>query len=126
MNLIDAVADIAPTLAKLQTEMEKRGWSVAVKPNNRFAEPTRLGYRDFKLNLRAPDGQICELQINTKAMFAAKELDGHKLYEETRPLAEGLASGSIMLNPDVMPQVKSLEEQQKRVYNEAWRLSGGS
>lgn len=44
------------------------------------------GYADYAMNVRLPNGVIAEIQINVPAMLAAKENQGHKLFEAARSL----------------------------------------
>ena len=47
------------------------------------------GYADVLINIRMPNGTVGEIQINTPAMLAAKDGQGHKLYEAAREQPEG-------------------------------------
>jgi hypothetical protein len=46
------------------------------------------GYADVLVNVRTPNGTIAEIQINTPPMLAAKENQGHKVYDAARSLPE--------------------------------------
>ncbi len=69
------------------------------KAKNRFEKPTSDGYMDvlFAANV---GGHLCELQLNTEAILAAKEKGlGHKIYEVKRqidPIAKDVeANGDL-------------------------------
>ena len=47
------------------------------------------GYADVMVNIRMPNGTVGEIQINTPAMLAAKDNQGHKLYEAAREQPDG-------------------------------------
>jgi hypothetical protein len=47
------------------------------------------GYADVLINVRMPNGTLGEIQINTPAMLAAKDGQGHKLYEAAREQPDG-------------------------------------
>lgn len=49
------------------------------------------GYADVLINVVMPNGIIAEIQINVPEMLAAKEQQGHKLYEAAREQPEGSA-----------------------------------
>lgn len=58
------------------------------KAKNRFEKPTRDGYTDILMVVDI-GGHLCELQLNTAGIIAAKESGlGHKIYDITRQLRE--------------------------------------
>ena len=75
----------------VSTEAEARSAIAAISkrfklaraPKDRFARPTREGYRDIMVNPVMPDGTVTEILIMTPEMFAAKDL-GHEIYNHLR------------------------------------------
>ena len=65
------------------TFVAKQGDNV-LRVKDRHVGPTSSGYRDILVNFRTPGGLVAELQFNSKAMTAAKEGQGHKLYDAIR------------------------------------------
>jgi hypothetical protein len=63
---------------------ELKGPKTTHEPRAKFG-----GYADVLVNVRTPNGVIAEIQINIPAMLAAKEGQGHKLYEIQRNEPKG-------------------------------------
>jgi len=81
MILFDTVEQVAAAYQMIS------GDPAVFKAKNRFEKPTDDGYRDILMVVNI-GGHLCELQLNTQAILAAKEQGlGHKLYEITRQLA---------------------------------------
>lgn len=78
-----------------------------VRVKDRLDTPTVAGYRDILTNVRLPNGRLAEVQINTKAMLAAKDV-AHKLYEQERKLPKGDA------------RAEALQAQQREIYAAAF------
>lgn len=120
--LVPSLDELGEVMPKLRQEMEQRGWSLATRPEDGFGSPTPVGYRDIKMALRAPNGQICEMQVNTHAMFHAKEALGHKLYEEYRSLDE---MPEEQRTAEMNQRMDELGEQQRSLYGHAYdRMTG--
>lgn len=119
--VVENTHELGPALDALRENMHKDGWTLAAKPDNKFARPTKMGYRDVNLALRAPNGMLAELQVNTKPMFLAKMGEGHKLYEESRVLDE--AEKSRPLTPAEDARLKELTAQQRELFGKAWKES---
>jgi hypothetical protein len=66
-------------------EVKAAGLQLAQQPKDRFAKPTKEGYRDLMTIVRLPNGMLAELQFHLKAITAAKA-KGHKFYEQNRTL----------------------------------------
>lgn len=45
-----------------------------------------LGYSDMKLNIAGPNGRVYEIQVTTPELWAAKNGEGHKFYEQWRDI----------------------------------------
>jgi hypothetical protein len=70
------------------------------------------GYRDILVNYRTKSGVIAELQFNTHKLIAAKEGEGHRIYEQSR-------------KPGVPTRMRvSLEQQANALYGAAYHGSG--
>jgi len=86
---VASVDDIPEVMHSVQNELEERGWKIAPHSvEDKFKNPTPVGYRDVKLLAVAPNGQMAEIQVNVHSMLHAKQTEGHALYEEWRTLAE--------------------------------------
>ena len=120
---VDSFQDIPATVKALRKHAAGKGWKITTRPNDRFSNPTNAGYRDLQLSIESPDGLQAEVQINTKAMWLAKETKGHKLFEEYRPLEEHLNKHG----PDPVKEKRreELEKQMKELYQSAHEASGG-
>lgn len=115
--IVPSITDLPKTVAAVRKHLELQGWTMAAKPDDKFANPTPCGYSDLALSLRAPDGQVCELQINTQHMWHAKQTTGHKLYEESRRIDE--QSKSRDLTAQECATLESLQQQQQKLYSDA-------
>lgn len=115
---VDSIYDIDGVLDNLKSA----GVVLAREPKNRFDKPTDSGYRDLMMNIRLPSGHIAELQVNTKAMFLAKD-KGHKLYERERVLEVSIKDGTA--SKKEQSEYLKLQKAQKKLYGEAWAASSG-
>ncbi len=122
---VDSVDEINGAIEAVRAEMADRGWTLAQKPKDRFANPLPSGYRDILLVLKGPGGMMAELQIHTKAMLAAKQLRGHKLYEEQRTIDGAIRENGGKASPEQLARIDELEKQQAAVYIAAWEKSRG-
>jgi len=124
---VDSYDDLPAAVNALREHAKSKGWSVVMRPESRFDNPTKAGYRDLQMFIRSPDGLAAEVQINTKAMWVAKEKYGHKMFEEARDLA-----ADIKLSPDHPDNAKRqarvdvLDKQMEELYGKAWEASRGS
>jgi hypothetical protein len=79
---VDTIAQVQDVVAKLRAD----GMIVAQPAKDRYTDgPTKVGYRDVNMIIRAPNGHLTEVQVNTKAMMTAKNI-GHDDYEVSRTL----------------------------------------
>lgn len=74
-----------------------------------------------KLMGLAPNGQVAEMQVNTTAMWHAKETEGHKLYEAWRVIDAKVKRGEAS-NWELVKKAK-LETVQQELYGNAWKQS---
>jgi hypothetical protein len=108
------------TLLEMAREVREDGAVVRVK--DRYMDGGIAGYRDFLLNVRAPNGFIGEIQLNILQMYDAKEkYGGHALYEVKRSLTTEVKNGNI----DPATEKKDneiLRELSEKFYGKAWGL----
>lgn len=110
---------VRTVVSALRSGLRAHGWSIEPKSlEDKYASPTPAGYRDVAMLLRAPNGQLCELQVNTHSMWYAKESKGHKMYEEYRRLSES----SVELSAEQKARKLSLEDGMKDLYRSAYEL----
>ena len=64
---------------KNRSENPVVGPNLSTEPRKKFG-----GYSDVLINIVMPNGIIAEIQINSPIMLAAKDEQGHKLYEAAR------------------------------------------
>lgn len=120
---VDHAADIPKAIASLKKNAARMGFSI-VELENKFARPTPAGYRDINLRVKGPNGHLCELQINAKAMITAKT-HGHKLYEEARGIDRDAKIAGRPLTEHEASTVERLNQQMARLYSAAWEKSNG-
>lgn len=82
---VDKLDDLPGAISELRAWANEQGWKIA-RFENRFKEPTHLGYADVAMVLEAPNGHKLELQMNVGPMIRAKEGPGHDLYNKWRAL----------------------------------------
>ncbi len=121
---VNSYDDIPAAVEALRENAKKNDWVISMRPEDRFSNPTSAGYRDIQLFIESPDGLVAEVQVNTKAMWVAKEKYGHKLYEESRSLSSDIKNNGP--NPDKIKRIEQLDEQMKKLYSDAWKASGGN
>jgi hypothetical protein len=110
----DAEAAIAAARAKFGEPIALRN---SLDPKSEASSPD--GYRDAKMNFNV-DGHIAELQVNVPEMIAAKNA-AHPLYEQARRIYAEAADRD--LKPEETAKLRELEEQQKKIYAEAWSFA---
>jgi len=90
-----------------------------VRIKDRFKVPTDVGYRDFLINVKMPNGAIVELQLTTKALMQAKNV-GHTFYEIGDQVESALKQG--LIKNDVYEDIRHLVvEAQSKLYSIAHR-----
>lgn len=89
------------------------------------------GYRDIKVNVRVGN-IVAEIQINAKAMIAAKDgLDfkggpGHRLYEKIREITRKAESEKRDLTDAELQEYRALRSQSKELYDQAFEEASGA
>lgn len=120
---VDTVEEMRSVITKLHAS----GMVIAQPPKDRYANgPTPLGYRDVNMIIRAPNGHLTEVQVNTKAMMVAKN-DGHKAYEVSRALTGKYKNKPVdeWSSEEDQAAYKEAVETQLDVYGEAYaKISG--
>lgn len=119
-----------PTMANVKQalgHLRDVGIELAQKPKDRFANPTREGYRDLMTIVRLPNGMLAELQIHVKAMTLAKE-EGHEHYNVSRSLQAKYGEDEPGDNWSDEDHRKFYEavKAQKQVYDTAWSKASGA
>ena len=76
---------------KNRTGIEMQGGDV----DNKGFLPS--GYGDVLINVRTPNGTLAEIQINVPEMLAAKDEEGHSLYEIERDQPKGSATRDAVI-----------------------------
>ena len=134
--IVGSPEDFEDAMKGVREEAESRGWKVA-SFEDKYEDPKGVGYRDFKVSLQSPNGHQCELQFNTHAMFAAKEVaetsagkGGHMLYEDIRKAQESATAegrvderGDPQYTPEEAGLIESRIKESKQVYGRAFRES---
>ena len=103
--------------------VDQAGLKLAQKPRDKFATPSKEGYRDLMVIVTLPNGMLAEMQFHVKPMTAAKS-EGHKAYETTRSLEAKYGEEEptdSWSDADHTAYYKALKEQ-RRIYAEAWAM----
>jgi hypothetical protein len=116
VDTADEVADAVKMIMDSDLQLARR-------PNDRFANPTPVGYRDILLNVKMPNGIVGEIQIHLKEILKAKEL-GHKWYEIDRVLSEKQKKSE--LSNDEKQKLLAAEQAQRQIYGAAWDAASGA
>ena len=72
-------------------EAEERGWQIVEQSDN-ITKPKGGGYRDINLRIRAKNGHVVEMQINTAAMLKVKD-QAHDMYKVARKIGSLMEKG---------------------------------
>ena len=120
---VDSFDDLPAAVSALREHAASKGWTISTRPDDRFSNPTSAGYRDLQIFIQSPDGLQAEVQINTKAMWLAKETQGHKMFEEYRSIEPKLEDGTA--TPEETKRYEQLEVHMKELYAKAHEASGG-
>lgn len=130
---VPTAQDLPGAVDKIVKAMQSKGWKIErAKPRlinaNGGARSGENGYGDLTLYARAPDeagNVVTELQINTNAMWWAKEVGmGHDFYVQERAIRDGAAAdGQRELTPDESKLIDELRADAKPLYDRAWGLS---
>lgn len=120
---VNSPKDIPRVLAELKSQ----GVEMARAGKDRYSNPVMpYGYRDVLLNVKLPSGHVAELQINTKDMITAKEVDGHAWYETERRIRGKYQNSDAMAksSPDAGAYMTAITKQ-IRIYGTAYRKDKG-
>ena len=130
-STIDSLKDITASTIVFDSEDQVRAALGKIKAEHpevmrikdRYARPGADGYADVLLNVRLPNGHIAELQLNTKAMLAAKAGLGHDIYE----IKDALHNGKTEKNAIAIEEMQGLLNGLSReVYTAARRSASSS
>lgn len=115
----------AADIDKAIKAFEKTGLKFAAQPDNRFAHPTNMGYRDFSSLVRLPNGTVAELQFHVKAITTAKNVM-HKEYDITRAIEErydGDKAPTAKWSASDVTVWSGAATKQRTLYDEAWKIA---
>lgn len=107
-------------------ELEAAGIKLAAKPKDNISTVKPEGYRDLNLLVMLPNGMPAELQINVKAMVAAKA-EAHRYYEVCQDLErkyDGTTPDAAWSRED-RAEWERMVAKQRSVYDPAWKAAGG-
>jgi len=116
-----------PTIANVAHVMDRlraSGMALAAQPDNRFANPTEAGYRDFSMNVRLPNGMLAEVQLHAKPMMLAKN-EGHHWYEVERSITAKLKTEKRKPTSEEKIKYDKALQRQQAIYGQAWRAVSG-
>jgi hypothetical protein len=119
---VETVADVR----RVVSELERAGVKLAARPKDNITTVKPEGYRDLNMLVRLPNGMPAELQINVKAMVAAKTAT-HRYYEVNQTLERkngGSPPDSTWPEKD-RRQWEAMAAKQRGVYDPAWKKAGG-
>lgn len=102
--------------------MELTGIPFATPVKDRVNQPLLEGYRDIKLNPVMPSGFVTEMQVMTPAMFHAKNVTAHALYEENRVIYAKLSKGEPLTPAETQIVETNTYRQRAEVYDPAWLM----
>lgn len=109
------------------SQLEAAGVTLAAKPKDNISVVKPEGYRDLNTLVTLPNGMLAELQINVKAMAAAKA-DAHKFYEECQELERknGNTTPDATWSNEDRKAYQGWIDKQRAVYDPAWKAAGGT
>jgi hypothetical protein len=81
-------------------------------------KPDEFGYMDHKVNVRM-GGRIYEIQIMPRALFDAKQGEGHKIYVQARAIEAAAKAAGRDLTPDETAALDRLAALSRQIYSEA-------
>jgi len=110
----DTFDDLMHGLSKCLVE----GFVDVVRDKDRYKDATGAGYRDICLNIKMSNGHVAELQLNLKAMVAAKQV-AHKQYEELRRLEALVKKIEGAIPKPYLSTIARLQAESKALYGPA-------
>jgi len=110
----DTFEDLMSGLSKCLME----GFVEVVRGKDRYKKGTGAGYRDICLNIKMSNGHVAELQLNIKAMVAAKEV-AHTQYEELRRLEALVKKIEGAIPKPYLSTIARLQAESKALYGPA-------
>lgn len=120
--VVPQAGQLDETLNALREQASEIGWELT-EAEDKISNPTPAGYRDFSVLLRSPEGFLCELQVMPTTMFAAKMTTGHKLYEQSRFIAEQASTRELTKEEE--STVQGLRAKMRELYAGAWSSALG-
>ena len=90
-----------------------------LKFKDRIQEPLN-GYRDILMNIKMKNEHIVEFRLHLKEMDEVADGVGHNLYEKVRSIKAKALTANRKLTIDEFNEIKKLEEESLKLYNDAW------
>jgi hypothetical protein len=112
---VDSLEELDAVLKKLEaSDMQ------VVRASDRFTNPTDVGYRDIKLNVKTPNDGIGELQLHVKSILVAKN-EAHHHYEVMRSIAGKAAEEKRDMTAEEAAAFNEAKEKSAELYSKAWK-----
>jgi hypothetical protein len=92
---------------------------------DRFATPTKAGYRDILMTVRMSNGHVCEVQLHLEQVLAVKSGKGHELYEIIRSLEAKAVKEARALTPEELAKIDWANAESRKLYGEAIEKATG-
>jgi len=99
---------------------------VVCKIKDRFANPSKVGYRDVQLVIELEPGIPAEIQLHLPEILQAKRKDT-KLYSQRRKLESALKMPTLShkslaetFKSKLQTNIDAIENKQKKLYQKAW------
>jgi hypothetical protein len=96
-----------------------------LRVKDRFERPID-GYRDLLFNLEMPNGHVVEMQLHLAGIMKVKNGPGHALYEQARSIRARAKTAGRPPTAAEAAQIKDLEAQMKKLYDDAFELANRS
>ena len=115
-----AVNDVGELRRAIEA-VEGQGLKLAMKPKDKFSNPTPEGYRDLNTVVRLPNGMLAEVQYHLKSMIRAKG-EAHPHYEAQQALGRqyGEAEPSAKWKREHAEEFSRRRELQRALYDPLW------
>lgn len=114
---VDSIAEVHQVVEKLKAA----GMVLAQPMKDRYSgKATEVGYRDVNMVIRAPNGHLCEVQVNTKTMMEARNA-GHVHYETWREIkGRNKDLGYLDWSDEDRGKFEAADDEQRKIYGQAY------
>lgn len=110
----DSIDGVYNALDAITKEVE------VVRFKDRFRKPAGGGYRDILMNVRLHNGHVAELQLHVSDILDVKNGEGHKLYEQSRTIAERAEKENRPFTRKEALKIAKLAARQQELYDRAY------